>query len=51
MSNPSRNNPLLQRFIPEARELLQASAGGLLRLEKNPQDGPAINEVFGPSIP
>lgn len=46
MSNPSRNNPLLQRFIPEARELLQASAGGLLRLEKNPQDGPAINEVF-----
>ncbi|MDO9426052.1 MAG: Hpt domain-containing protein, partial [Methylobacterium sp.] len=42
----ARDNPLLQRFIPEARELLQASAGGLLRLEKNPQDGPAINEVF-----
>lgn len=39
-------NPLLARFIPEARELLQVSASGLLKLERNPTDETAINEVF-----
>ncbi|MBI5112219.1 MAG: chemotaxis protein CheA [Rhodovulum sp.] len=39
-------NALLARFIPEARDLLQSSASGLLRLEKNPTDATAINEVF-----
>ncbi|MCJ2056422.1 chemotaxis protein CheA [Methylobacterium sp. J-048] len=38
--------PLLARFIPEARELLQVSASGLLKLERNPTDETAINEVF-----
>ncbi|MCJ2126814.1 chemotaxis protein CheA [Methylobacterium sp. J-077] len=39
-------NPLLARFIPEARELLQVSASGLLKLERNPTDETAINAVF-----
>ncbi|MDR3496559.1 MAG: chemotaxis protein CheA [Ancalomicrobiaceae bacterium] len=37
---------LLQRFIPEARDLIETSASGLLRLEKNPKDDAAVNEVF-----
>jgi len=40
------SNPLLARFIPEARDLIQASASGLLALEKMPQDKQSINEVF-----
>ncbi|CAA2102022.1 Chemotaxis protein CheA [Methylobacterium bullatum] len=40
------NASLLARFIPEARELLQTSAGGLLKLERGPTDETAINEVF-----
>ena len=40
------NSALLARFIEEARELLQASAAGLLILERNPGDADAINEVF-----
>ncbi|EJW10869.1 Signal transduction histidine kinase CheA [Rhodovulum sp. PH10] len=40
------SNALLARFIPEARDLLQSSASGLLRLEKSPADATAINEVF-----
>lgn len=39
-------NPLLARFIPEARDLLQSSASGLLKLEKDPRDVAAVNEVF-----
>ena len=39
-------NPLLARFIPEARDLIQTSAFGLLKLEKNPDDDEAVNEVF-----
>jgi two-component system, chemotaxis family, sensor kinase CheA len=39
-------NPLLARFIPEARDLIQASATGLLVLEKSPNDKQSINEVF-----
>jgi len=38
--------PLLLRFVSEARDLLQAAAGGLLLLEKSPRDEAAINEVF-----
>ena len=40
------NSSLLARFIPEARDLIQASATGLLKLEKCPHDKEAINEVF-----
>jgi two-component system chemotaxis sensor kinase CheA len=39
-------NPLLARFIPEARDLIQTTAFGLLKLEKNPGDDDAVNEVF-----
>ncbi|HWJ18486.1 MAG TPA: Hpt domain-containing protein, partial [Geobacterales bacterium] len=39
-------NPLLARFIPEAQELIQQSAAGILRLEKDPNNDVAINEVF-----
>lgn len=38
--------PLLTRFVAEARELLQASASGLLTLERNPGDDAVINTVF-----
>ncbi|MEH3159753.1 MAG: chemotaxis protein CheA [Sphingomonas taxi] len=37
---------LLERFVQEARELLQTSASGLLTLERDPTDSTAINEVF-----
>ncbi len=40
------NDALMARFVEEARELLQASAAGLLVLERNPGDAAAINEVF-----
>jgi two-component system chemotaxis sensor kinase CheA len=39
-------NPLLARFIPEARELLESSSSSLLALEKRPDDAAAVNEVF-----
>ncbi|MFD2234874.1 Hpt domain-containing protein, partial [Phaeospirillum tilakii] len=38
--------PLLLRFVAEARDLLQAAAGGLLDLERHPGNDTAINEVF-----
>lgn len=40
------NNVLLARFLPEARDLIQLSERGLLRLEAAPDDTGAINEVF-----
>jgi two-component system chemotaxis sensor kinase CheA len=40
------STPLLERFVGEARELLQGSASALLVLEKYPGDEAAINEVF-----
>ncbi len=40
------HTPLLARFIPEAQELIQQSAAGILRLEKDPENEIAINEVF-----
>jgi two-component system chemotaxis sensor kinase CheA len=39
-------NPLLARFIPEARDLIASSTSGLLKLEKAPADAEAVNEVF-----
>jgi two-component system chemotaxis sensor kinase CheA len=39
-------NPLLARFVPEARDLLQAAAGALLGLEKTPSDEASINDLF-----
>jgi len=39
-------NPLLARFIPEARDLLESSSSGLLALEKAPDDARTVNEVF-----
>ncbi|RYE82929.1 MAG: chemotaxis protein CheA, partial [Hyphomicrobiales bacterium] len=39
-------NPLLAQFIPEARDLIQTSATGLLKLEDNPHDAAVVNEVF-----
>ena len=38
--------PLLERFVGEARELLQGAAKALLTLEKHPGDDAGINEVF-----
>ena len=40
------STPLLERFVSEARELLQGAASALLILEKNPGDEGRINEVF-----
>jgi len=40
------SNPLLATFIPEARDLIQISAAGLLKLEKQPDNSDAVNEVF-----
>jgi two-component system chemotaxis sensor kinase CheA len=40
------STPLLERFVSEARELLQGAASSLLVLEKNPHDEAAINDVF-----
>lgn len=39
-------NPLLARFVQEARDLLQGAATALLGLEKTPSDEAAINELF-----
>jgi two-component system, chemotaxis family, sensor kinase CheA len=39
-------NPLLARFISEAQELIQQSASGILKLEKNPENEVGVNEVF-----
>lgn len=39
-------NPLLERFVAEARELLETAGGGLLVLEQTPHDGDIINAVF-----
>ena len=38
--------PLLERFIPEARDLIQAASATLLVLEKNPTDEQSINALF-----
>ncbi|MCF8502541.1 MAG: Hpt domain-containing protein, partial [Rhodospirillum sp.] len=38
--------PLLERFVGEARDLLQAAASALLVLEKQATDEAAINDVF-----
>jgi two-component system, chemotaxis family, sensor kinase CheA len=40
------STPLLQRFVGEARELLEGAASALLILEKHPGDEAAINDVF-----
>ncbi|MDR3517428.1 MAG: chemotaxis protein CheA [Azospirillaceae bacterium] len=40
------STPLLERFVSEARDLLQAAATGLLILERQPGDEAAVNEVF-----
>lgn len=37
---------LLDRFIPEARDLLESSSTGLLKLERAPNDAAIVNEVF-----
>ncbi|ESQ92628.1 chemotaxis protein CheA [Asticcacaulis benevestitus] len=37
---------LLARFIPEARDLIESSSSGLLKLEKTPNDISVVNEVF-----
>ena len=39
-------NPLLARFISEAQELIQQSAAGILKLEKDPENEAGVNEVF-----
>jgi two-component system chemotaxis sensor kinase CheA len=37
---------LLERFIPEARDLIESSSTGLLKLERTPGDHDVVNEVF-----
>ena len=39
-------NSLLAQFIPEARDLIDRAATGILVLEGRPEDHAAINEVF-----
>ncbi len=39
-------NPLLQQFIPEARELLDQAGRALLALERDPQAAAPMNELF-----
>ena len=39
-------NPLLKQFVEETREFLEDAAGGLLALEKNPEDTDAMGRVF-----
>jgi two-component system, chemotaxis family, sensor kinase CheA len=39
-------NPLLARFITEGQELIQQSAAGILKLEKDPGNEVSVNEVF-----
>jgi two-component system chemotaxis sensor kinase CheA len=39
-------NPLLERFVQEARELLETAGSGLLALERDPGDTETINAVF-----
>lgn len=40
------STPLLERFVGEARDLLQGAASALLILERQPSDEAAINDVF-----
>ncbi len=39
-------NPLLQQFIPEARDLLDQAGRGLLALERDPRAAAPMNELF-----
>ncbi|MBP2315637.1 chemotaxis protein CheA [Azospirillum soli] len=39
-------NPLFEQFVIEARELLDAAGAALLRLEREPGDAGAINDLF-----
>jgi len=39
-------NALLAQFIPEARDLIDRAASGILQLETSPGDGAIINDVF-----
>ena len=39
-------NPLLAQFIPEARDLVDRAATGILALETQPRDAEVINGVF-----
>ncbi|MDR3514208.1 MAG: chemotaxis protein CheA [Azospirillaceae bacterium] len=40
------NSPLLDRFVGEARDLVQGAAAALLALERQPGDEASINAVF-----
>lgn len=39
-------NPLFEQFVIEARELLDAAGAALLRLEREPGDAGAVNDLF-----
>lgn len=39
-------NPLLEQFVIESRDFLEAIARGLLTLEREPDNGEAIDELF-----
>ncbi|TCZ64999.1 chemotaxis protein CheA [Roseicella aquatilis] len=39
-------NPLLQQFIPEARDLLELAGRSLLALERSPDDAEPMNALF-----
>lgn len=39
-------NELLQQFVIESRELAEAAGGGLLALERSPEDAERLDEVF-----
>jgi two-component system chemotaxis sensor kinase CheA len=39
-------NPLLAQFISEARDLLEQTSSGFLRLEKDPENAECINDIF-----
>ena len=39
-------NALLAQFIPEARDLIDRAASGILELETRPHDSAILNDVF-----
>ena len=39
-------NPLLAQFISEARDLLEQTSSGFLRLEKEPDNAECVNDIF-----
>jgi len=44
--NPLPNNPLLEQFLVESRELLEVIGQKLMQLEDSPNDRRVIDDLF-----